>query len=242
MKLIENSGKAEMQAIYNQEFPTLLLECLKPGSDFCSLILEILNLIIEKGSVSSFSGENPLDAAFEVGIGNFWSIGKWCSETGDLKVLLLWYKVLAELLASTIIIPDLNAAAEASAIGLVVGYNADVLHAAWSCMIRFCSAERLISCPSFFALLLESCSLIGVSSGQTEQGSSLFLHEGALFVFLNCLKNVFLNGWASLSSESRAILLRTVERDVIQVFQRLCVATIICIVRLSLFVRSDVRD
>lgn len=195
----------------------MLLECLKPGSESGHLILEILHFLIRKSSVSSFGGENPLDSAFEIGVGNFWSVGKWCADTGDLTTLIYWYKVFTELLASTISISDLNSALDAASVGLNVEYNAEVLHLAWSCIIRFCSPDRMTACPSIFPVLLHSCSIIGKANGNAEQGSSVFLHESALFVFLNCLLNVLLHGWNCFPSESRAILLRSVERDVIQV-------------------------
>jgi hypothetical protein len=215
--LTENSGKQELQLIYNHDFPTLLLECLKPRADHCLLILEVLRTIINKSVVSSFSGENGLDLPFEVGIGNFWLVGKWSADMGDSVILLHWYKVFEDLLSSTVVLSDLNAAVEASAFGLAISYNPEVLHAAWSCMIRFCSSERITACPSLLPALLHSCSLIAISNEQNEHASALFLHESALFVFMNCLKNVFLYGWSHIPTDSRAALFKAVEQDVVQV-------------------------
>ena len=221
--LVENSEKVELQILCKQDYPTLLLECLKPGAENCATILDILALLINKCSLSSFSGENPLDIAFGIGIGNFWSIGKWSADTGDSVTLLLWYKVLSDLLASTIVLPDWDSAVEASAVGLKIGYNPDILHAVWSCMIRFCSSERVMECPSLYQSLLYSCSLIGSSQEQNDHCSSLLLHESALFVFLNCLRSVFIHGWSFLGSECRTNLLQTFERDVVQVIFRICI-------------------
>jgi hypothetical protein len=221
LRLTENSGKQELQSIYTHDFPTLLFECLKPRADHCLLILEALRCIINKSAVSSFSGENALDLPFEVGIGNFWLVGKWSADTGDSVILLRWYRVFEDLLSSTVILSDLNAAVEASAFGLAITYNPEVLHAAWSCMIRFCNSERVISCPSLLPALLHSCSLLAISDDQNEHASALFLHESALFVFLNCLRNVFLHGWCHFPPDARAVLIKAVEQDVVQV--RMCV-------------------